>query len=184
MAVRFKSRHDDFYCNSQFYTDQAMPFQKKKYKKLNSPILMFPLTAKLRHFSAASFICFPYKEFPRGEIISDVIVFCLRVCPGPCTAIGVEDQYKVSDSQMTASSVYLQYYAYRGRLNGATGWCQSSQQITNYDYLQIDMRRLRYVCAVSTQGKKNGSWVTSYKLKFSIDGVTFYTYQENNMDKV
>jgi len=85
---------------------------------------------------------------------------------------------------MTASSVYLLYYAYKGRLNGPSGWCQLYQHITYNDYLQIDMGRLRHVCAVSTQGKKTGSWVTSYKLKFSVDGVTYNTYQENNMDKV
>jgi len=111
----------------------------------------------------------------------------LSLCffPGNCAAIGVAaDKNYVSDSQMTASSVYLQYYAYKGRLNGPLGWCQKSSSITNSDYLQIDMKKLRYVCAVSTQGKKNGSWVTSYKLKFSSDGVTFTTYQENNADKV
>ena len=120
-----------------------------------------------------------------GSIIVDRAVFCLGVFPGNCTAIGVAaDKNYVSDSQMTASSVYLSYFAYKGRLNGPSGWCQKSQHITYTDYLQIDMRRLRYVCAVSTQGKKNGSWVTSYKLKFSTDGVTYTTYQENNTDKV
>lgn len=104
---------------------------------------------------------------------------------GNCTAIGVAaDKNNVSDSQMTASSVYLHYYAYKGRLNGPLGWCQRYQHITYSDYLQIDMKRLRHVCAVSTQGKKNGSWVTSYKLKFSTNGVTFTTYQENNTDKI
>lgn len=112
-------------------------------------------------------------------------MFCPRVFLGNCTAIGVAaDKNNVSDSQMTASSVYLQYYAYKGRLNGPLGWCQKYQHITYSDYLQIDMKRLRHVCAVSTQGKKNGSWVTSYKLKFSTNGVTFTTYQENNTDKV
>ena len=119
------------------------------------------------------------------SIISDRTVFCLGVFPDNCTAIGVAvDRKRVSDSQMTASSVYLQYYAYKGRLNGPLGWCQRFNDITYTDYLQIDMERLRYVCAVSTQGKKNGSWVTSYKLTFSTDGVTYTTYQENNYDKV
>ena len=150
---------------------------------------LFPLKEKQRHFFTGNF----FGVFARGSnsnclvdwIVGERTVFCLCVFPGNCTAIGVAaDNYNVSDSQMTASSVYLQYYAYKGRLNGPLGWCQKYQHITNSDYLQIDMERLRYVCAVSTQGKKNGSWVTSYKLKFSTDGIIFTTYQENNVDKV
>ncbi|KAL9952642.1 hypothetical protein ACROYT_G039920 [Oculina patagonica] len=84
---------------------------------------------------------------------------------------------------MTASSYYLQYYPYMGRLNGEKGWCQGTSTISN-DYLQVDMGALRTICAVATQGKKNGSYVTSYKLSLSTDGVNWNTYQEGNTDKV
>ena len=105
------------------------------------------------------------------------------LCPGVCTAVGVEDPNKISDARMTASSNYLQYYPYKGRINGETGWCQGTSTIGN-DYLQVDMGALRTVCAVATQGKKNGSYVTSYKLSISTDGVNWTTYQEGNNDKV
>ena len=48
------------------------------------------------------------------------------------------------------------------------------------DFIQVDMGAVRSVCAVATQGKKNGSHVKSYKLLVSTDGVTWNTYQENN----
>ncbi|XP_078352239.1 lactadherin-like [Oculina patagonica] len=70
-----------------------------------------------------------------------------------------------------------------GRLNGETGWCQATSTISN-DYLQVDMGAVRTICAVATQGKKNGSYVTSYKLSLSTDGVNWNTYQEGNTDKV
>lgn len=85
---------------------------------------------------------------------------------------------------MTASSNYLSYYPYNGRLNGNTGWCQKTSSITGTDYLQVDMGLTRSICAVATQGKKNGSYVTSYKLKLSTDGTYWTTYKENNVDKV
>ena len=47
------------------------------------------------------------------------------------------------------------------------------------------MGAVRFVCAMETQGHKNGDhWVTSYKLLFSLDEVTWNTYKENNSIKV
>ena len=55
-----------------------------------------------------------------------------------------------------------------GRLHGSLGWCQKTNTITD-DYIQVDMGAIRTVCAVATQGKKDGSFVKSYKLSFSVD---------------
>ena len=55
-----------------------------------------------------------------------------------------------------------------GRLNGVKDWYQKTTAITD-DYIQVDMGALHTVCAIATQGKKNGSFVKSYKLSFSID---------------
>ena len=52
------------------------------------------------------------------------------------------------------------------------------------DYIQVDMGAVRTVCAVATQGKKNGSFIKSYKLSFSIDGTSWTAYQEQSVDKV
>ena len=41
------------------------------------------------------------------------------------------------------------------------------------------------VCAVATQGHIVGdSWITSYKLYLSTDGVIWNSYKENNVEKV
>lgn len=52
------------------------------------------------------------------------------------------------------------------------------------DYLQIDLGAEYSVCAVATQGKSSGSYLTSYKLSFSTDGETWSFYQEGGEDKV
>ena len=102
---------------------------------------------------------------------------------GTCKALGVADSNKIPDDKMTTSSVYLSYNPYEGRLNGSSGWCPSTRSNLE-DYLQIDMGSLRSVCAVATQGKSSGSYVTSYKLSFSTDGETWNTYQGQSQDKV
>lgn len=102
---------------------------------------------------------------------------------GPCTAIGVSaDIYSIPDSQMTTTSHYLSYYSYNGRLNGSSGWCAGSRDNPD-DYLQIDMGAEYSVCAVATQGKSSGSYLTSYQLSFSTDGETWSTYQEDGQNK-
>ena len=69
-----------------------------------------------------------------------------------------------------------------GRLNEVKSWCQKTTAIT-YDYIQFDMGALQTVCAIATQGKKNGSLVKSYKLSFSTDESSWVVYQEQNIDK-
>ena len=72
-----------------------------------------------------------------------------------------------------------------GRLNGDNrGW--SPETNTNHaDYLQIDLQYDYVICAVATQGSfNNNQWITKYKIKLSLDGVTFNTYKENNTEKV
>lgn len=117
------------------------------------------------------------------EMISEVTI-CFVLVPGPCTAIGVSaDIYSIPDSQMTTTSHYLSYYSYNGRLNGSSGWCAGSRDNPD-DYLQIDMGAEYSVCAVATQGKSSGSYLTSYQLSFSTDGETWSTYQEDGQNKV
>ena len=100
-----------------------------------------------------------------------------------CAPVGVEDPHIIPNAQITASSYYLSYYPHMGRLNGVNGWCQKTTAITD-DYIQVDMGALHTVCAIATQGKKNGSFVKSYKLSFSYDESSWSVYQEQNIDKV
>ena len=75
------------------------------------------------------------------------------------------------------------YYPYKGRLHGLYGWCASTKNNIN-DFIQVDLEVVHVICAVATQGKKDGSYVTSYKVFFSIDGVIWNAYKVNNVDKV
>ena len=74
---------------------------------------------------------------------------------------------------MTASSYHSANFqpAY-GRLNGkrGDGWCAGTSS-RNDEWLQVDLGKLYTVCAVATQGDRNGNeWVTKFKLSFSVDG--------------
>jgi len=46
------------------------------------------------------------------------------------------------------------------------------------------MATVRVICAVATQGKPNGSYTTIYKLSYSVDGVSWNVYKEENVEKV
>ena len=94
----------------------------------------------------------------------------------------------VPDSSFSASSEYSNSFkASNGRLNGTSAWVPSGKNDAN-DYLKIDLGYEFIICAVATQG--NGivggakEWTTKYKIQLSLDGTTFVTYQENNLDKV
>ena len=105
-------------------------------------------------------------------------------------AIGLASRDTVPDSSFSASSEYASnlYKASNGRLNDPTScWAPSDNNNAN-DYLQIDLGYEFIICAVATQGngKVGGAveWTTEYKIQLSLDGTTFVTYQENNVDKV
>ena len=87
---------------------------------------------------------------------------------------------------MTASTFFNNYYyPYYGRLSenrGAGAWCTKTRT-DKTDYLQIDLGAVHSVCAVVTQGQ-GSSWITSYKVHLSTDGVTWNGYTENNVEKV
>ena len=76
------------------------------------------------------------------------------------------------------------------RQNGA--WCPKSKNNSavlqvdmGIEYLQVDMGTVYYVCAVETQGRAaDYEWVTAYILRFSLDGIIWNSYYENNVEKV
>ena len=87
---------------------------------------------------------------------------------------------------MTASSSHSFDRPEYGRLNEKRRngvWCSMTRQI-KADYLQVDMGAVHSVCAVVTVGPTNEVWVKSYKVQLSTDGITWYFYQENNVEKV
>ena len=87
----------------------------------------------------------------------------------------------IPDSDITASSVQsANTPAKNGRLSYISGssWCAGTGD-TN-PYLQIDLKTLHIVCAVSTQGNsKADQWVKTYKLQLSTDGTTWTDYTES-----
>ena len=95
---------------------------------------------------------------------------------------------RIPDDSFSASSIWSpKYKAKYGRLNGPRAW---EAKTNNPDeYLQIDLLYEYVICAVATQGNPPGhsdalEWTTEYKLRFSLNGTTFFTYKENKSEKV
>ena len=89
---------------------------------------------------------------------------------------------------MTASSQYgTGYQAAYGRLNGnrGDGWC-AKEAARNDDWLQVDLGKMIDVCAIASQGDRNGNeWVTAFKLSYSSDAQTWTPYKDaNDLDVV
>ena len=114
-----------------------------------------------------------------------IIIFSDYVSPA-CVPLGVADRNTIPDARMTGSTYHdSRYHPSYGRLNGKRGkggWCAKTPS-DRTDYLQVDMGAVSSVCAVETQGIRV-AWVSTYKLHFSVDGVTWNNYKENNVFKV
>ena len=96
---------------------------------------------------------------------------------------------RIPDNSFSASSIFaLRYAAKFGRLNGTGAW-EPKTTTDPDDYLQIDLLYEYVICAVATQGNPPSQtsaqeWTTEYKLRFSLNGTTFFPYKENKIDKV
>ena len=97
---------------------------------------------------------------------------------------------RIPDDSFSASSIFAPAYAAKnGRLNGKKAW-EAETNTDPDDYLQIDLLYEYVICAVATQGNPPTQsptaqeWTTEYKLRFSLNGTTFFTYKENKNDKV
>ena len=96
---------------------------------------------------------------------------------------------RIPDDSFSATSIYSPTYAAKyGRLNGPRAWAAETNG--RDDYLQIDLLYEYVICAVATQGNPPTQsptaqeWTTEYKLRFSLNGTTFFPYNENKADKV
>ena len=96
---------------------------------------------------------------------------------------------RIPDNSFSASSIFADRYAAKfGRLNGKRAWEPKTND--RDDYLQIDLLYEYVICAVATQGNPPTQsptaqeWTTEYKLRFSLNGTTFFPYKENKADKV
>ena len=88
---------------------------------------------------------------------------------------------------MTASSQFgTGYQAAYGRLSGdrGDGWC-AKEAARNDDWLQVDLGQMIEVCALATQGDRNGNeWTTAFKLSYSTDGKSWTPYKDANSTEV
>ena len=99
--------------------------------------------------------------------------------------LGMEDGQIPNDKVTASSEQSANTPAKNGRLNYTSGssWCAGTGD-TN-PYLQIDLRALHIICAVSTQGNsKADQWVKDYKLQLSTDGACWRDYKEGGQVKV
>ena len=97
---------------------------------------------------------------------------------------------RIPDNSFSASSIFAPTYAAKyGRLNGRRAW-EPKTTTDPTDYLQIDLLYEYVICAVATQGNPPTQsptaqeWTTEYKLRFSLNGTTFFPYKEKKTDKV
>ena len=88
---------------------------------------------------------------------------------------------------MSASSEHgANFRAAYGRLHGnrGDGWCALKPANTD-DWLQVDLGNTFQVCAVATQGDRNGNErVTHFKLLLSFDNCTWEYYKDQNGNTV
>lgn len=67
--------------------------------------------------------------------------------------------------------------AEKARLNNAAAWCG----VTNKDFLQIDLGRVRRLHKVATQGHPSlTQWVTKFAFHYSLDNVHWYQYERTH----
>ena len=104
--------------------------------------------------------------------------------------IGLASGGRIPDDSFSATSIFAPKYAAKyGRLNGRGAW-EPKTTTDPDDYLQIDLLYEYVICAVATQGNPPTQsptaqeWTTEYKLRFSLNGTTFFPYNESKADKV
>ena len=89
--------------------------------------------------------------------------------------------YLVPDSDITASSIRGQ--PKWGRLHNSEAWFPKT--LDSPDWIQVCFPQLVRVIGVMTQGRPTyNQWVTSYKVFYSFDGISFRVISENGQDKV
>lgn len=111
------------------------------------------------------------------------LLFLAKMCSGS-DALGMESG-NIKNQSITASSYYPQYPPWAARLRSgiSKGWYAFP-----YDplpWIQVDLGKQTWLKGVATQGKMFSMYVTSYKLAYSQDQVTWFYYRgDSDNDKV
>ena len=94
------------------------------------------------------------------------------------TVRGVLEDGTIPDSQLSASSSGSSSYGpHRGRLSSGTNfWLPRTRDQSQW--FQVDLGQVETVGGVATQGRSglSGQRITSYKIQYSTDGITFTDY--------
>ncbi|XP_025095657.1 mucin-5AC-like [Pomacea canaliculata] len=91
----------------------------------------------------------------------------------------------IRDDMISASSFRdVTHAPQKARLNSLSSWMPSRDDLDQF--IQVDLLAPHFVTGVTTQGRFDApSYVTSYKVTFSTDGVNWNVYrEEENVDKV
>ncbi|CAH1794847.1 unnamed protein product [Owenia fusiformis] len=94
----------------------------------------------------------------------------------------------IPSSKLTSSSNYdTTMAAFRGRLfnvgDGENFGHWSASSLNTDQYIQVDLGTNCTVTAIATQGRHGSDeWVTSYRVEYSLDLVTFITYSDLDGD--
>ena len=103
--------------------------------------------------------------------------------------LGMQDG-RITDSRLTASSMYNRYYGpWSGRLQGRKehgrkgAWIARSNN--RRQWIQVDLETMARVKGIAIQGRYDANqFVKSFALSFSRDGSKFYSYKEGRGRKV
>ena len=84
---------------------------------------------------------------------------------------------KIRDIQITASTTYQDYLAWKARLKSSKGSWRAVASNRN-QWLQVDFKYRATIVNIFTQGHHSGNYfVRSYTLSYSSDGLRFKTYK-------
>ena len=71
------------------------------------------------------------------------------------------------------------------RLGLKAAWGPTQKE--SYDFLQIDLGAVSYICSIASQGNGNPTlfeWITKYQVLYSTSNKQWVTYRENGIAKV
>ncbi|XP_031556155.1 venom prothrombin activator omicarin-C non-catalytic subunit-like, partial [Actinia tenebrosa] len=101
-------------------------------------------------------------------------------------SLGIPSPKRVLNHRISATSYYNnEHHPYMGRLGSDSAWGPEKQK--GYDYLQIDVGAVSYICSIASQGNGDNElyeWVTKYEVLYSTTNNQYITYSENGTDKV
>ncbi|XP_044165883.1 receptor-type tyrosine-protein phosphatase mu-like isoform X8 [Acropora millepora] len=101
-------------------------------------------------------------------------------------AVGITSSLAIPRHRFSASSSRFGFEPENARLHKVGAWSPSNDGNPN-DFLQVDLQYQFFICAVATQGypwTSVASWITKYRLLFSVNGTDWLTYKENGTDKI